>query len=97
MAKYCSTFVSMPVEQLHGCGSYGSLMCYIIFNCIGSIPRINGTFGQGVGPIFLDNVRCTGLERRLFECLHDGIEVESCTHSQDAGVACLAGNEKLFS
>ena len=48
-------------------------------------------FGPGIGPIFLDSVRCTGYENRLFDCAHRGLEVESCQHFQDAGVVCLAG------
>ena len=53
--------------------------------------RLNAAFGQGIGPIFLDYVRCLGLESRLFDCMHRGIEVESCQHHQDAGVICKAG------
>ena len=33
---------------------------------------------------------CNGLEERLIDCPNRGIEVSSCSHSQDAGVICLA-------
>ena len=39
-------------------------------------------------PIFLDNVRCSGNESRLTECLHNGVGVHNCNHAQDAGVTC---------
>ena len=28
----------------------------------------------------------------MFDCPKGGIEVTSCTHNQDAGVFCIAGN-----
>ena len=57
----------------------------------GAAARLNAEFGQGIGPIFLDSVRCSGLESRLFDCAHRGLEIESCQHHQDAGVTCIAG------
>lgn len=51
----------------------------------------NSAFGQGSGPVLLDNVMCSGLENRLFECPHAGLEMSGCNHDQDAGIACIAG------
>ena len=46
-------------------------------------------FGQGSGPILLDNVACTGSESILANCSHLGIGItRSCSHSEDAGVRC---------
>ena len=46
-------------------------------------------FGQGSGPILLDNVTCTGRELTLARCRHLGVGiVRSCTHYEDAGVRC---------
>ena len=58
---------------------------------IGAIARVNAAFGQGSGLIILDDVRCTGLEYRLFDCVHGGFEVHNCDHSRDAGVVCTEG------
>ena len=45
-------------------------------------------FGQGTGPIYYDDVACTGTEARLADCSHPGIGIENCIHFEDAGVVC---------
>ena len=44
-------------------------------------------FGAGAGPIYLDNVDCTGRESNLLECSHSSF-VTCSSHSEDAGVRC---------
>ncbi|XP_047464834.1 neurotrypsin [Mugil cephalus] len=47
-----------------------------------------GGFGQGKGPIHLDQVRCTGKEEFLGECPTLGQSIQGCRRREDAGVRC---------
>ena len=54
-------------------------------------------FGQGSGPIFLDNIFCNGSEPVLTRCGHLGISViASCSHTNDAGVRCSGLQGMLY-
>ena len=54
-------------------------------------------FGQGSGPIWLDNVQCTGSESILASCGHLGFNItRSCSHSEDAGVRCYRTQGEYF-
>ncbi|XP_074387840.1 scavenger receptor cysteine-rich domain-containing group B protein-like isoform X5 [Zonotrichia albicollis] len=48
-------------------------------------------YGRGVGPIWLDDVTCTGEEPDFFRCAHRAWGEHNCHHGEDAGVIC-AGN-----
>ena len=56
-----------------------------------AISALGGAhFGEGSGPIYYDEVACTGTETRLADCAHNGVGIHNCFHGEDAGVRCDA-------
>ncbi|XP_072168896.1 scavenger receptor cysteine-rich domain-containing protein DMBT1-like [Diadema setosum] len=50
-------------------------------------------FGEGEGPIIMDNVHCLGSEESLEDCLHNGfLTHDECSFYRGAGVTCSGGN-----
>ena len=68
----------------------------IPFVLSGASVFYNAYFGQGFGPIFLDDLLCTGRETRIIDCPRStstGVgNIDFCRgHLDDAGLRCVAG------
>ena len=48
----------------------------------------NAYYGQGERQIWLEHLSCTGSERQLTDCNHNGFGVHGCGHHEDAGLVC---------
>ncbi|VDI69553.1 deleted in malignant brain tumors 1 protein, partial [Mytilus galloprovincialis] len=57
----------------------------------------NAHFGHGNGSSMLYNVHCSGNEDHLDSCGSNGWFSSTCTHDNDAGVACLDSGRKSIS
>ena len=67
----------------------------IILISLGAYPLIGAHFGQGGGPILLDNVTCDGDEKSLLSCLTGSpIGEHDCNHDEDVGVRCPGKKRK---
>lgn len=59
--------------------------------------RSRAKYGEGTGKIWIDDLKCTGTEKRLQDCtMHTGgIGKHNCRHSEDAGVKCSGPDMSL--
>ena len=49
---------------------------------------VNAHYGEGTGPILLDNLQCLGNELDLFACPYNRNGNHNCKHDKDASAKC---------
>ena len=49
---------------------------------------LGNRYGSGTGPIWLDNLYCTGRESFIGDCRHRGWGDHNCRHYEDVSIAC---------
>ncbi|KAL8592857.1 hypothetical protein ACOMHN_050685 [Nucella lapillus] len=54
----------------------------------GAVAKSSAAFGQGSGPIVLDDVNCDGSELGIQNCGHLAFGTHNCGHNEDASVVC---------
>ena len=48
----------------------------------------NAFYGHGPGPIWLDDLHCSGYELTLVQCSHSQFARHNCDHNDDVSVRC---------
>ena len=72
------------------CNNKYKFICIINSLNLGAQAVSFAAYGQGTGPILLDDVACAGTEARLIECRASPITIHNCVHFEDASVRCQA-------
>ena len=64
---------------------------------IGAVAMGQAEYGEGSGPVSLDDVKCEGDESHILGCPQKARDAEhNCQHSEDAGVKCAGGSKFLL-
>ena len=87
--------VEVSVNGVWGtvCDDYWSIEnANVVCNMLG-LPQATAapkgeSFGSGLGPIWLDDVKCVGNESSLFLCKRADLGVKDCAHLEDTSVVC---------
>ncbi|XP_028826749.1 deleted in malignant brain tumors 1 protein-like [Denticeps clupeoides] len=95
-SNHCSGRVEMFHKGQWGtvCGDYwwnipaAEVVCRELGCGYPSEAPKDGRFGEGTGPIWTNEVYCSGSESRLRNCKSRTVAETQCTHHQDAGVIC---------
>lgn len=70
----------------HNKGNISLLNNYITLYWIGALALHEATYGEGIGPVHLDDTECIGNETNITHCLHK--TTTNCQHNEDAAIVC---------
>jgi len=56
---------------------------------------IGNNYGASNGTIWLDDIRCDGMETHISECSHGGWGIHNCGHNEDVAVSCIGDSSTI--
>uniref|UniRef100_A0A4W3ISM6 SRCR domain-containing protein n=1 Tax=Callorhinchus milii TaxID=7868 RepID=A0A4W3ISM6_CALMI len=78
--------------------SWGSLEADVVCKQLGCGSGVNATaapsYGRASGPVWLDEVRCSGKELALWECASSPWGQHDCDHKEDVRIVCTGKSLK---
>ncbi|XP_062601529.1 deleted in malignant brain tumors 1 protein-like isoform X4 [Saccostrea cucullata] len=73
-----------------------AVVCSMLgFSRENAVAKKGAFFGPGYGPIWMDQMKCTGTEVNLFQCPKAELGKHNCGHSEDSGVICSLDTIRL--
>ncbi|XP_078311360.1 scavenger receptor cysteine-rich type 1 protein M130-like isoform X4 [Crassostrea virginica] len=72
------------------------VLCHMLgFSRSGASFGGASVYGEASGPIWLDNLVCTGSETSITQCQFNGWGVHDCGHSEDVAITCSSVSVRL--
>ena len=67
-----------------------TVMHMVLDKCslLGALALTKAQYGEGYGPVYLDELNCNGTESSIMQCGHSGVANANCHHAEDASVIC---------
>ena len=67
----------------------GAVVCrHLNYTGVQSYMSEMSVAGEITGPIWLDDIDCTGSESSLLDCSHSGFGEHNCDHMEDVWIKC---------
>ena len=66
----------------------GDVLCKQLGYIDAEYVRFRAYYGEGTGPIWIDQIQCNNGDQSIIDCRHNGWGKHDCKHREDAGVKC---------